>query len=279
MTEDWDDELVDITFTQKAVSYIENHEKAKKDSPFFLYFTPSAPHRPCVPPAFIRGSSGAGEREDMVKLVDWSVGQILEALERTHQLEHTLVIVTSDNGAHLTNADGRDHGHKPNGDLRGGKGDIHEGGHRVPFVAMWPQAIPGGIISDHTSCLCDLFATLAELTETTLDDETAEDSVSFYAHLTNQKTKDPLVCRPIVHHAMDGMFAVRNGDWKAVFGSGSGGFSEPKRYIPQPNEPIGQLYHLHAALRENLNVWAQYPEIVDSLAEILAEYRTSGRSR
>ena len=96
----WENEDVDPTFAQKAVEFIER--QAGLDDPFFLYLVPSAPHEPCrreVVPEFARDRSRAGARGDLVWLVDWMVGEVLEALERTGKMENTLVIVTSDNGA------------------------------------------------------------------------------------------------------------------------------------------------------------------------------------
>ena len=96
----WDDKEVDTTFARKAVEYIES--QADSPCPFFLYVTPSSPHEPClehVVPEFARGRSEAGPRGDLVWLVDWLVGRILDALDRTGQANNTLVIFTSDNGA------------------------------------------------------------------------------------------------------------------------------------------------------------------------------------
>ena len=86
--------------SQKAVEYID--AQADSDEPFFLYLTPSAPHEPCVVevvPEFAREQSSAGPRGDLVWLVDWMVGEVMEALDRTGKTDETLIFVTSDNGA------------------------------------------------------------------------------------------------------------------------------------------------------------------------------------
>ena len=103
--------------------------------------------RSCIPPAWLKGQSNSGLRKDVVLMVDHLVGRIAAALSRNGLTEDTLFIVTSDNGARVVNYDGKDHGHRSNGDLRGGKGDIYDGGHREPFVAMWPKVIKPGTVS------------------------------------------------------------------------------------------------------------------------------------
>ncbi|MBN1642165.1 MAG: arylsulfatase, partial [Anaerolineae bacterium] len=176
MVPGWRDDMVDVTFAERAVAFIDRHAAEHPGQPFFLYLTPSAPHRPCVPPASFCGASEAGPRGDMVALVDWMVGQIDAALARHGLVDDTLVIVTSDNGARLTNYDGRDYGHKSNGELRGQKADIWDGGHREPFVARWPQRIAPATTSDQLVCLSDLLATCAEIVDFPLPADSAQDS-------------------------------------------------------------------------------------------------------
>ncbi|MCP4405168.1 MAG: sulfatase-like hydrolase/transferase, partial [bacterium] len=98
MTPGWKDEEVDVNFAQRAVEFIETHYSDNPDQPFFLYLTPSAPHRPCMPPEFLKGKSQAGPRGDMVLMVDWMVGQVLDTLDRLDLADDTLIMVTSDNG-------------------------------------------------------------------------------------------------------------------------------------------------------------------------------------
>ncbi|MBN2883195.1 MAG: arylsulfatase, partial [Clostridia bacterium] len=137
---DWDDTEVDVRFTEETCRFIESC--AKENIPFFAYVPLSSPHRPCVPPDFIRGQSDAGLRGDSVMLADWCLGQITSKLEELDITDETLIIFTSDNGANACDFFGRTYGHKSNGDLRGYKADIFEGGHRVPFIASWPGVIP-----------------------------------------------------------------------------------------------------------------------------------------
>jgi arylsulfatase A-like enzyme len=259
------DEEVDVTFARKAVEYIE--QQSESEAPFFLYMTPASPHRPCdIHPDFVKGKSAAGDRGDMVVLFDWVVGQVLDALDRTGQAENTLVVVTSDNGARVVCANGEDYGHKANGIYRGQKADIWDGGHREPFLVRWPGVVSAGTTSDALTCLSDFFATVGEVIGQ--DASCAEDSVSFLPVLREQQQS---VRRTLVHHSGFGMFSLRKGDWKAVYGSGSGGFTDP---VGELSETNGQLYNLKDDPSERVNLWSSRPEILAELKQELAVIRS-----
>ncbi len=278
MTPGWKDEEVDVNFAQKAVEFIEEHHTNDPDQPFFLYLTPSAPHRPCMPPEFLKGKSQAGPRGDMVMMVDWVVGQVLDTLDRLDLTDDTLIIVTSDNGARPADVDGNTHGHKSCGDLRGFKADIWDGGHREPFVARWPKQIKAGSVSGDTICLSDLMATCAAIVESDLPEHAAEDSCNMLPALLGQPGKSPRR-EAIVHHSLDGMFSIRAGKWKLILGRGSGGFSDPIRLIPAPGKAKGQLYDMDNDTAETVNLWDEHPDIVERLTQLLAQYKETGRSR
>jgi len=278
MVPGWRDEDVDATFADRAVAFLEETVRSDPQRPFFLYLTPSAPHRPCMPPGFAKGKSKAGPRGDMVWVVDWMVGRVLDALERLGVADDTLLFVTSDNGARLADVDGDTHGHKSCGDLRGQKADIWEGGHRVPFVARWPGRIAPGSVVRTTVGIFDLAATVADILGVELPPWAAEDSFSLLPLLLGRRA----AAHPreaTVHHSVAGMFAVREGQWKLIRGLGSGGFSEPRQEEPQPGGPKGQLYDLEADLRETTNLWLEEPDVVERLDQRLATCRESGRSR
>ena len=277
MTPGWQDEEVDVNFTRKAVEFMEQHKKENPEQPFFLYLTPSAPHRPCVAPDFLQGSSQAGPRGDMVCLVDWMVGEVMQALERLNISDNTLLIVTSDNGARPSDVDGNTYGHKSCGDLRGFKADIWDGGHREPFVAKWPNQITPGSTSDEMICLADLMATCATIVGTELPENAGEDSYNILPALLGEASDQP-IREAIVHHSVDGMFSIRQGPWKLILGRGSGGFSQPRRIEPAPGEPRGQLYNLGNNLSESENLWDQHPEIVERLTALLDKYKLERRS-
>ena len=268
MADGWRDEQCDVVFAGKAKEYISGHVNSKPEKPFFLYMTPAAPHRPCMPPDFIKGRSRAGARGDAVCLVDWMAGEVLDTLRELNIEKNTLLIVTSDNGARATCFDGKDYGHKSNGDWRGQKADIWEGGHREPFVAQWPAKIKASSICDQTICLMDFMATCAEISGAEIPEGMAEDSVSFLACLENPATEVP-VRDSLVHHSGDGMFSIRQDNWKLIIGLGSGGFTVPKHEEPVPGGPAGQLYDLSADPAETSNLYCKRPEIVEKMTKLL----------
>jgi arylsulfatase A-like enzyme len=277
MTSGWQDDQVDVVFTAKAVEFIRRQAVRSPDQPFFLYLTPSAPHRPCVPPHFIRGKSQAGPRGDMVALIDWMVGEVQKTLEQHDLVDNTLIIVTSDNGARLTDYYGKDYSHKSCGDLRGQKADIWDGGHREPFIARWPGVIPAGSTSEAMICLGDLIATCADILDAELPGDAAEDSFSYLPALLGDKDRLP-ARSAIVHHSGDGMFSIREGRWKLILGLGSGGFSKPRRLHPAPGDPQGQLYDMKTDDRETRNLWNEKPAIVAHLETLLHQTIITGRS-
>jgi len=278
MTPDWKDDEVDIRFAEKGVEFIER--SAGEGLPFFLYLTPAAPHRPCVPPEFAKGRSQAGPRGDMVWMVDWVVGRILDALDRTGAADNTVIFVTSDNGARPADVDGNTYGHRSCGYFRGCKADIWEGGHRVPLIARWPGVAPQNTTCSAPVGLFDFMATCADIVGDTLPEFAGEDSVSMLPLLRGEPADNETGRHlALVHHSLDGMFAVRRAQSKTIFGLGSGGFSAPQRETPQPDGPRGQLYDMLEDWRETTNLWQHHPDVVEAAERLLDEWKLSGRSR
>lgn len=275
MVPGWDDEIVDVRHTEMACEFIEGSVAA--DDPFFLWLTPSVPHRPCLPPEFMRGASQAGPRGDCVALYDWIVGEVLDTLDAQGVADDTLVLVSSDNGARAVDSEGEDWGHRSNGPWRGQKADIWEGGHREPLLARWPGRIEGGTVCDETVGLIDLMATCAEVADCDLPEEAAPDSVSLLPCFDGDDLREPLH-EATVHHSVAGIFAIRQGEWKAIFGLGSGGFSDPRELATEPGGPEGQLYNMVEDPRETTNLWQEEPAVVERLSKLLNSWREEGRS-
>ncbi|MEC9095372.1 MAG: arylsulfatase [Planctomycetota bacterium] len=260
---------------EKAVEWL---LKQKADQPFFLYFPLSAPHTPWLPTDTHRGKAKAGYYGDFVNQCDAVVGQVMAALEKTGQVENTLLIVTSDNGSHWVPGDIPKYSHRANLHYRGQKADIWEGGHRVPFVVRWPAVVKAGTQSDQTICLTDLFRTVVELSGAKVSDDAGEDSFSFVGALKARKSGSDR--DSIIHHSVNGTFAVRVGDWKLIEGNlGSGGFSAPRVVKPEAGKPAGQLYNLKDDPSEANNVWEKHPQVVERLLAELNKTRDSGHSR
>jgi arylsulfatase A len=258
--------------TRRAVSHI--HQRAKDDEPFFLYFSMTSPHEPVAPSKDFAGKSGIAPIADFVMETDWSAGQVINAVDEAGIADETIVIFTADNGhsgytgwEKLIAA-----GHQPSGPYRGRKGDIWEGGHRVPFIVRWPGRVAAGSSSDQLLCLNDLFATCAELLGETLSDDEGEDSFSFLSVLLRQDASD--VRDNLVSHSVDGEFAYREGPWKIVFKM-AGRNREASRGKPT----VVELYHLDRDIGEKSDVSQQRPEIVERLTAGLKTVVEQGRSR
>lgn len=250
--------------TRRSVDYISAHAGDDNDAPFFLYIPFSAPHTPWLPSEAFMGTSGAGHYGDFAAEVDGAFGQVLSAVDRSGLAENTLIIFTSDNGAHWLESDIERYGHLANHNLRGQKADIHEGGHRVPFLVAWPGTIPAGSVSDHPIVLTDLMVTLAGLVGAQIADNDAPDSFDILPTLLgNPDAQDERA--PMIHHSSRGMFAIRDGDWKMVEGLGSGGFTRSQMRAAEGGEDSIQLYNLVVDPNENEDVSALYPDIVARL--------------
>lgn len=258
--------------TTEAEAFLRGQTRRR---PFFLYLALSAPHTPWMPTPEFRGRSGAGWYGDFVTQVDDTVGRVLRVLEERHLAKNTLVIFTSDNGAHWLPEDIEQFGHRANGPWRGQKSDWWEGGHRVPFIVRWPGRVQAGAASDALIGLHDVFATIADVLNVPLPRDAAEDSVSFLPVLRGQS---PGVRQSIVHHSGNGGFAIRQGDWKLCLGLGSRGFSQPVNEKPSPGGPQGQLYNLRIDPGEQTNRWLDEPAVVARLTALLEKYRSEGRS-
>ncbi|WPR73169.1 arylsulfatase [Flavobacterium sp. NG2] len=262
-------------FAEKSVAYID--ERAQKDKPFFLYLPLTSPHTPIVPSEKFQGKSSIGNYGDFLMETDWVVGEVLKALDKHGLNENTLVIFSTDNGcspsAKIPNL--IEKGHFPNGNLRGHKADIYEGGHRVPFIVRWPSVVKAGTQTDRLTCLTDFISTCSEIIGRPLDEASGVDGVSFLPTLKDPSIHDREV---IVHHSINGSFAIRKGDWKLALCPGSGGWSYPRAGKTPAGMPAVQLFNLSTDLEEQHNLQAKYPEKVKELTKLLQSYVDAGRS-
>jgi len=284
MVKGWKLEEVMPTITRKAVAYIGERAADPEKKPFFLYLALTAPHTPIAPAEKFLGKSRAGRYGDYVFEVDHTVGEILRALKDHGAAKDTLVVFTSDNGSPGRDGTGmagkinsvRRFGHNPSRPWRGIKADAWDGGHRIPFIARWPGRIPAGRVSGELICQVDLMATAAAILEKKLPENAGEDSYDILPALEGKRLDEP-IREALVHHSGSGLFCLRQGRWKLIFGLGAGGFSGGIRK-PKPGEPKGQLYDMKADPGEKNNVYAEHPEIVKKLTLLLKRYRESGRS-
>jgi arylsulfatase A-like enzyme len=199
-------------------------------------------------------------------------------LEASGLAENTLVIFTSDNGAHWTPEDIAKFGHRANHQRRGQKADIWEGGHRVPFLVRWPGRVERGSESSELICLTDLMSTLSRVVGHGVPADAAEDSVVIRS-LADAPEGELKTRSDIIHHSFKGHFAIRAGDWKLIEKLGSGGFSKPQTREPADGEAPGQLYNLASDPKETQNLYAAQAEKVAELQAMLDAYRAQGHSR
>jgi len=266
MEPSWSMEEVDPVFTGKAIEFIDNHINTNPDKPFFLYLALSSPHIPWLPPDFTMGKSEEGARGDLGLVVDWSVGEINKTLSKHGIADNTLLIFTSDNGPRKGS-----NGHLSAGSFRGYKGNIWEGGHRVPFIARWPGYIDPGTETSQTISLTDIFATFASLTGQTLTEKEAGDGYNILPAILGDSIENPGDEIRIFHSA-SGVFAIRKGKWKLIEGtkgSGSGNINLTRDSL----ENTGQLYNLEVDPFESNDLYESNPEIVLELKTHLLNFK------
>jgi len=264
-------EPVDVLplLAKQASAYVA--DRAQIGKPFFLYLPLSSPHTPIVPSKEWKGRSGLGDYGDFVMETDWAVGEVLAAIEKAGVADNTLVVFTSDNGCSPAagTAALEKQGHFASAGSRGYKADIWDGGHRVPFVVRWPGTVKPDSRSDRLVCLTDLFATFAEVVGAKVPAAAGEDSVSFFPDLLGKpgKPRDA-----VVHHSIEGRFAIREGQWKLCLCAGSGGWSKGG------GTDSPQLYDMAADPGETKNRAADQTEVVARLTKLLESYVADGRS-
>ena len=257
------------TFTQKAIEFLDD-QPTQSEQPFFLYVPLTAPHTPWVPTEAFAGKSKVGEYGDFTMQVDDVVGQLLRALEDNGQLDNTLIIFASDNGPVWFEADVDQYDHRSVAHLRGMKVDHWEGGHRIPFVARWPDQIPAGTVRNDLLCFTDMLATVATAVGDSLPEADQLDSHNLLPAFRNET-----LAQPIRQELIIGEQVVRQGDWKLIVGGGKGGLHQ--RYGPDaseaPADPPNELYNLRDDLAETNNLYETNPEKADELATILQEMK------
>lgn len=274
-------ERVMPVLTGKAVDWI---EQQKAGEPFFLYYTPVAAHNPITPSAETAGTSAAGPYGDWIHELDRSVGAILEALDRKGFAENTLVVFTSDNGGVTGDKPGSPQeiaqtaGLKINGDLRGRKHSVWEGGFKVPFLLRWPGHAPAGSVCHEAVSLADLLATTAAILGKELPPaaQAAEDSFNILPAILGE-IEQPIRDHLIVHSS-DGVYAIRKGPWKWIEGVPAAGVKQASRK-KHDDEFRPQLYHTQEDPAETRDVAAEYPEVVAEMQVLLDRYREGGYSR
>lgn len=265
----WIDEDMADVITGKAVRFIEEN----KSKPFFLFFSTHDIHVPRVPNSRFAGKSGLGPRGDVLLQLDWSVGQILKALDDNNLAENTLLIFTSDNGPVVD--DGYEdravellNGHTPSGKLRGGKYSAFEAGTRIPFAVRWPAKIRPGE-SKAVFSQVDLYASFASLIGQKVMQADAPDSFDQLKVLTGKSKKGRDY---IIQQALNNTLSIAQGKWKYISPSRGPKVSQHTN-IETGYDREPQLYDLESDPGETRNVAANHPEVVRELSGLLEKIR------
>jgi len=270
-------------FTEAAVRFIEE----SRVEPFFLYLAHKDPHQPFFPSEAFAGRSAAGPYGDAVSELDWSVGEVVAALQRRGIAGNTLVVVTSDNGPWFEG--------DPGG-LRGRKGQSYEGGFRVPFIAWWPGRIPAGAVSEVPAINLDLFPTFLGLAGLSLPSDRITDGRDLWPVLAGERAD--VGERPLFFFHDYDVEALRAGPWKYIDRNSHYVWPTP---LDKADTPAGKiltgrdyrppgsaqsvptlgtwplLYDLRRDPAEAYNLAETHPQVTEELARTLREWRAAFR--
>jgi len=259
-----------VRYAERAVAFVDRNA----DRPFFLYLAHSMPHVPLGVSERFRGRSEQGMYGDVIEEIDWSVGQVLDALDRQGLAGDTLVIFTSDNGPWLNFGN---HAGSTGG-LREGKGTAFEGGPRVPAIMRWPGRIPAGAVSRRLASTIDILPTIAAITGADLP-ELPIDGVSLVPLLEGDEDAAPR--DTYLYYYGGELRGVREGRWKRVYehvsrsyvGVEPGRDGHPGPYASLAVPPA--LYDLGTDVAETTDVSAEHPDILARLDAIAEEARAT----
>ncbi|MDQ3395715.1 MAG: sulfatase [Bacteroidota bacterium] len=246
------------TLTQKALEIISENQS----EPFFLNLAHPMPHVPLAASSRFKGKSSADLFGDVMMELDWSVGEIINALDKAGISESTLLIVTSDNGPWITYGN---HAGSTGG-LKEGKSTAMDGGTRVPFYMRWPGKIEAGSISGELVTNMDVLPTIMDMLDLPLP-ENKIDGISMKSLITGETSESP---REVFYYYFDqnNLKGVRYKNWKLVlphksltYGEGHVGMDGYRGNTPLKEVPSG-LYNLTHDPGEKYDVQDQYPEVV-----------------
>lgn len=276
----WKDENIADSIAEHSRRFIMEH----KEEPFFMWLCTNDVHVPRWPHDRFRGKSVMGLRGDAISSFDWTVGQVLAALDEAGVADNTLLIITSDNGPVCD--DGYDdkayellHGHTPTGGLRGDKYSGYEGGTMVPMLVRWPARIkPQAEPNPTLMSLIDLFGSSAALIGATLPEGAAQDSADMLAQLLGESPVD----RPWVSElGQTGTVSMRTARWKYVPASNRsqtirwGATGHEGTDIETGDKAEAQLFDMVNDPTESTNVAHLHPEVVNEMHNLWQKHLES----
>lgn len=256
-------------YTRRAAAFINEN----KNKPFFLYLAHSMPHVSIAVSGKFDGKSKRGLYGDVMMELDWSVGEVMNALKKNNLDRNTLVIFTSDNGPWLTYGN-----HAGNtGGLREGKGTTFEGGQKEPCIVRWPSKIPAGAICNKITSAIDLLPTIAAICGVKPPSNKI-DGISILPLLLNEPNANPRD-EFVYYYQKNSLEAIRKANWKLVF---------PHKSVTYKQEAPGEngnragwstmevalaLYDLSTDPGETVDLQLQHPEVVKELTQLADGYR------
>jgi arylsulfatase A len=266
-----DEDLADI-WVAESVRFMESCVGADRKRPFFLYLASHDIHVPRVAHERFQGATPLGPRGDCIVQFDWTVGEVIKAVERLGVAQNTLVVLCSDNGPVLD--DGyRDDAvaklgdHAPAGPFRDGKYSVYEGGTRTPFITWWPGRIAPGV-SDEIVCTIDMAASLARLTGQTIANGSFSDSVDVLAALLGTGDARGRTALVQQDNGTSGRFGYREGKWKLVR-LPPGKKDRRANSASGSADPYDALYDLDADPGETTDVRGRFPDVAARLSRDL----------
>ena len=255
-------------YTEFCLDFI-NQQAGK--SPFFMYLAHTMPHIPISASKDFAGKSKGGLYGDVIEEIDWSVGEIIKALDKKGVLDNTLVIFTSDNGPWLSYGN---HGGSA-GILRGGKFDIFEGGFRVPCIMSLPSVIPKGKVSNEFITSLDIVPTICEMTGTALPTKKI-DGINVLPVLKGKKMRKILDNRYFYYFSENKLKAIRKDKWKYIIPINYTVVTNPgkdgKNGKTESNKQEEALYNLDKDISERYNVIKENPGIANELKTALEAF-------
>lgn len=246
--------------TERSVEFI----KQSKQKPFFLYLAHPQPHVPLYTSPTHTGSSRQGKYGDVMHEIDWSTGEVLEALEKAGVIDNTLVIFTSDNGPWMV------YGNHAGGvgPLRGCKGNCWDGGVRVPCVMQWPARLKPGSVVKTPMMTIDVLPTIANLIGAPLPQKKIDGKDAWKVIAGEQD--QPVQEAYYFFYRRNSLEAMRMGRWKLQFPhqwrdskTSPANDGHAGKYVTQ--ECGLELYDLESDLGESKDVSSVYPEIVKKM--------------
>jgi len=263
-----DQEQITTLYTETAVDFIKRNLR----EPFFLYLAHSMPHVPLAVSDKFKGKSAQGLYGDVIMEIDWSVGQIMESLEKYGLAENTMVIFVSDNGPWLNFGE---HAGSAGG-LREGKGTSFEGGQRVPCIMKWPKVIAEGVVSNQLAATMDILPTIASITGSVLPEKKI-DGVDLFPLLKGETTESPRKSL-YYYYQKNSLEAVRTERWKLVFPHSYRSYNQKPGENGLPGtygkgETGLALYDLRRDPGERYDVKNENPAAVERLSAIAKEAR------